>query len=74
MLSFSFEDSINVYSFTARVTYRLAQALCIDVHEHHIDAAFYIDTTQNELFFWSLCNSYQVFSNAEGSQPWCFVL
>ena len=31
MLSFSYKDSINVYSFIARVAYRLAQALYIDV-------------------------------------------
>ncbi len=32
MLSFSYEDSVNVYSFVARVAYRLAQALYLDVH------------------------------------------
>ncbi len=32
MLSFSYEDSINVYRFIARVAYQLAQALHIDLH------------------------------------------
>ncbi len=46
MLSFSYEDSIKVYSFIARVAYRLAQALYIDVREHiyshsHIDITSY---------------------------------
>ncbi len=30
-LSFSYKDSINVYSFTARVAYGLAEALYVDV-------------------------------------------
>ncbi len=36
MLSFSNEDSINVYRFIARVAYRLAQALHINLHELNI--------------------------------------
>ncbi len=31
MLSFSYENSVNIYSFIARVTYRLVQALYIDL-------------------------------------------
>ncbi len=36
MLSFSYEDSINVYHFIARVAYRLAQTLHINLHELHM--------------------------------------
>ncbi len=53
MLSFSYEDSINVYRFIARVAYQLAQAIYIDVCKHtHWNIN--IDTTSNKLFFWSL--------------------
>ncbi len=34
MLSFSYENSVNIYSFIARVAYQLLQALYIDLHEH----------------------------------------
>ncbi len=37
MLSFSYENSINIYRFIARVAYKLAQALHINLHELLID-------------------------------------
>ncbi len=41
MLSFSYEDSINVYSFIAQVTYRPTQVLHMDLHELHIQNSFF---------------------------------
>ncbi len=35
MLSFSYENSINVYRFIAQVAYQLALALHTDLHEQH---------------------------------------
>ncbi len=35
MLSFSYENSVNIYSFIVRVAYQLLQAFYIDLHETH---------------------------------------
>ncbi len=35
MLSFSYDDSIDIYHFIARIVYELAQAVHINLHELH---------------------------------------
>ncbi len=55
MLNFSYEDSINVYSFIERVAYQLAQALDIDLHELHIGIFILILLQIN--YSYCLCNS-----------------
>ncbi len=54
-LSFSYEDSINVYRFITRVAYWLAQALHIDLHELHI-GIFTLMLLQIN-YSYGLCNS-----------------
>ncbi len=54
MLSFSYEDSINFYSFTAQTAYQPAQALYIDVCEHY--SIFILILLQINYSF-GLCNS-----------------
>ncbi len=72
MLSFLYEDRINVYSFIARVAYQLAQTLYIDVASIRIGIFILILLQINNSF--RLCNSDHVYNNAEGTHLWCLTI